>query len=70
MVWIVEVQHSSDTNLDGKWFELERVETEEHAEKLVTYFGTLKNRPKGIRPDRPHPITGSYAGRPVRKREI
>lgn len=69
MTWIVEVQHSSDQALDGVWHELERVESEASAAMLIDYFGTEKPIPKGLRPEQ-CVITGGYAGRPLRKREI
>lgn len=68
MTYIIEVQHSSDHNLDGKWHELDRTEDQKHADFLIKYFGDpnmglrdpVTNRKK---------ITGSYAGRPLRIRE-
>ncbi len=37
--FLIEVQHSSDHCRDGKWFELDRCETEEQALKLVAHYG-------------------------------
>lgn len=68
-MWAVEVQHSSDHELDGTWHELERCGSEERADELIEYFGTEKPIPPGLRPE-DCMITGSYAGRPLRKRRI
>lgn len=58
--WVVEVQHSSDHNLDGVWHELDRFSSEAPAITSVDYFGVER---KGSRY-----ITGAYAGRPLRHR--
>lgn len=69
-VWAVEVQHSSDHNLDGKWFELERTTDGDHVIRLWEYFFIGRPfPPKGLRPEECS-TTGSYAGRPGRIRIV
>lgn len=66
-MYIVEVQHSSDHNLDGQWFELDRTECPFHALNLWEYYFRVKANKSGLRAER-QTITGSYAGRPGRIR--
>jgi hypothetical protein len=73
-MYIVEVQHSSDFNLDGKWFEIDSGDSVEWAEKTLKDFG---ERPKLVGSQRdcgdydyPSVLSGSYAGRPLRYRKV
>lgn len=68
MTYIVEVQHSSDHNKDGKWFELERTDNKNTATKLLRYFGVRGPVPQGIRPHECR-ISGAYEGRQLRYRD-
>lgn len=57
MTYIVEVQHSSDHNKDGKWFELDRANDEKTAAEMMRYFGVS---------DDACDVSGAYEGRPLR----
>ena len=61
VTWAVEVQHSSDFNQDGKWFELERTNDGNFAVDLWNFFFVKKPC---------HPTAGSYNGRPGRIRIV
>lgn len=69
-VWAIEVQHSSDSKLDGKWFELDRTTNGDFAPKLWEYFFVKKENPMPPPRKVRRPITGSYAGRPGRIRIV
>jgi len=71
-IWAVEVQHSSDHNHDGRWFELERTTDGAFAVKLWDYFFVKKASPPPLPCGRKVmvPLTGSYEGRPGRIRIV
>jgi hypothetical protein len=58
----IEVQHQSDHDLDGRWYELDVTNDEESAKRLVAYFEGWRTRKDGTRY-----LSGmGYGGRAVR----
>lgn len=56
MSWVVEVQHRTDHDLDGQWYELELCASEEAAERSKRWYARERK--------------ASYHGRPLRIREV
>jgi lysylphosphatidylglycerol synthetase-like protein (DUF2156 family) len=53
MIYIIEVQHASDHDLDGKWYEVSRASTPEGADREMRYMArrrAYEGRPLRIRP--------------------